>query len=320
MAHASPDYSITTSGNLTAAEAAQICDLIARVAEHDGANPLSEHARLHLRATAGHAATHVIATRRGPTAGPIVGYAHLDLDDLAAGASAELAVEPAERGHGLGRRLVEEVLHHSPDGRLQLWAHGERSATAEWAATLGFDHARILWQMRRSLIEPLPAPELPRDVQVVPFAVGADEDAWLELNAVAFADLPDQGNWTRADLQLRLGEPWFAAEGFLVAWHAERMVGFHWTKVHGGKSGGGDSGHGSSHAPIGEVYVVGVHPSMRGTGLGRALTIMGLEHLRAGGLTQAMLYVDSSNTSAIGLYESLDFVRWDTDVLFRRVR
>jgi mycothiol synthase len=114
-----------------------------------------------------------------------------------------------------------------------------------------------------------------------------------------------------------MAEPWFSVPGFLIAAdHASgRMLGFHWTKVHGSVESDHQGTH--VHDAIGEVYVVGVDPTLQGKGLGRALTLAGLHHMRSRGLVQSMLYVDATNTSAITLYETLGFARWDVDVMYR---
>ncbi len=305
-----PRYRISTGDSLTEAQAVEVRELIERVTEHDGIRPLSEHVWLHVKAGGHDHGLHLLAIRNDES---IAGYAHLDVTDAVADPSAELAVDPGDRRGGLGRSMVDALIAHTTEGQVRLWAHGEHAGAAELAISMGFRSSRALWQMRRSLYAPLPDAVLPPDVTIAPFQVGRDENAWLALNSVAFADLPDQGRWTAVDLDLRINQPWFSADGFLVAWRGEEMVGFHWTKVHGRA----DS-HEHTHELIGEVYVVGVDPGLRGEGLGRALTIVGLRHLRSLDLGQAMLYVDSTNAAAIALYESLDFVKWDTDVLFTR--
>jgi mycothiol synthase len=153
------------------------------------------------------------------------------------------------------------------------------------------------------------------------FEPGRDDKAWVDLNATVFADHPEQGGWTVDDLHRRVAEPWFDPHGFFLAERDDRLVGFHWTKVHGGHTHDTAGGHASDehgHAPIGEVYVVGVDPSEQGTGLGKALTIVGLRHLRQLGLPDAMLYVDGDNEAAIRLYTGLGFTRWETDVMFSK--
>jgi len=150
---------------------------------------------------------------------------------------------------------------------------------------------------------------LPPGVALRPFEPGRDDEAWVKVNNRAFADHPDQGGWTVRDLHVRMREPWFDPDGFLLAERTAdgALLGFHWTKVHGG-----------DHDPIGEVYVLGVDPEGQGLGLGAALTYAGLRYLRGRDLSQAMLYVDESNTRAVRLYEKIGFARWSTDICFRR--
>jgi len=305
-------------GRLSPQQVDQVNAVVAAATEADGVTPLSEHVLLHLR-YGGDAPGRNLLLSVGDAGGSnVVGYAHLDVTDPVEGASAELVVHPAHRGRGHARQLLDSLLADSPHGRLRLWAHGNLPGAAGLAGSLGFTRTRELWQMRRSLLAPLPAPVLPAGVGVRAFVPGRDDDAWVALNAAAFADHPEQGSWTAADLRRRLEERWFDPAGFFLAERPDgadnRLVGFHWTKVHGGDGGG--QGHG--HEAIGEVYVLGVTPQEHGNGLGRALTLIGLRHLRLRGLPQAMLYVDADNRAAIGLYSALGFTHWDTDVMFSR--
>ncbi|MBM3690030.1 MAG: mycothiol synthase [Actinobacteria bacterium] len=314
------------SRRLEPGQVREVLDLVDTVAASDGVIPLSEHVILHLRHGGDEEVRHVLA-RSGDHR--LVGYAHLDVTDLVEGPSAELAVRPEDRRAGVGRALVDELLllgrDSDPGGSMRLWAHGEGTGAQALATSMGFERTRVLWQMRRSLLASLPPAELPPTIAVRTFLPGIDDEAWLSLNAAAFTALPDQGNWTAEDLEQRKAESWFDPTGFLLAETPDgELAGFHWTKVHGAHHHHppGDDDHvhphGHAHVPIGEVYVIGVSPGHRGTGLGRALLLAGLHQLRSRGLTQGMLYVDADNAAAIRLYEELGFTRWDTDVLFRR--
>jgi mycothiol synthase len=345
---------IEVSSTLPSADVAAVAMLTEAATEADGVRPLSEHVSLHLRYGGEGRDRHILLLLPAPAGGApgpgtdapasggatlglststgeiVVGYAHLDPTDAVAGSAAELVTHPAYRGHGYGRLLVEAASDLAPDGRLRLWAHGDHPAARRLAEAMGFRVVRRLEQLRRSLYSPLPGLHLPAGMRLRAFRPGADDEAWLALNALAFAGHPEQGGWTRADLESRMRESWFDPNGFLIAEEdgpaGPRMVAFHWTKIHGGHGpSGGHSGgddeereavHG--HDPIGEVYVVGVDPDHQGRGLGRSITVAGLRWLRARGLPQAMLYVEADNEPALAVYRSLGFTHWDTDVMFYR--
>nr|MCH9768002.1 GNAT family N-acetyltransferase [Actinomycetes bacterium] len=68
------------------------------------------------------------------------------------------------------------------------------------------------------------------------------------------------------------------------------------------------------------VYVVGVDPAAQGTGLGRALTAVGMgwleQRLADTAEPTVMLYVESDNTAAVRTYESLGFAVYGTDTAY----
>jgi mycothiol synthase len=302
-------------GALTAGEIDEVQALVADATAVDGTAPLSEHVLLHLR-HGGDAEAAQLLVRDGAE---LVAFAHLDITDPVAGGAGELVVAPAHRRAGLGTAVVQALLDRtaatgSPAGqRLRLWAHGEHPGAVALAHALGFTQARVLLQMRRSLLAPLGEPRLPEGVRLRAFVVGVDEPEFLRVNNAAFDWHPEQGGWDLEQVKLREAEPWFDAEGFLLAVDAtDRLLGFHWTKVHG------DGGGAHPHEPIGEVYVLGVDPAARGRHLGAALTLAGLRHLRDRGLRQVMLYVEADNDSAVRVYRDLGFTRWDTDISYVR--
>jgi mycothiol synthase len=183
------------------------------------------------------------------------------------------------------------------------WVEATTERHREAARRAGLEAVRQLHQMRR----PLPLEET-TDLVTRPFRPGVDDDAWLTVNNRAFAWHPEQGGWTQETLQGRLAEPWFDPAGFLLHDVDDRLAGFCWTKVHA-----------DEQPPLGEIYVIAVDPDFVGLGLGRALTLAGLDHLADRGLTVGMLYVEADNAPAVGLYETLGFTIHHTTTAFEAV-
>lgn len=292
--------SIQTRTALSSEQTEAVLALLAEAARTDGQQAVSEQGRLQLRGGEREGVSHLLLT----VDGELVGYAQLEDTDPVEPPAAELVVHPAHRGRGHGRALGAALLAASGK-RLRVWAHGGHSAARHLAQVLGLTLFRELRQMRRPLTGlALPDPVLPRGVTVRTFVPGRDDAAWLAVNAAAFAHHPEQGSLTQRDLDDRKAEPWFDPEGFFLAEQEGRIVGFHWTKVHRAEG-------------LGEVYVLGVSPDAQGSGLGKALTTIGLRHLAGQGLPTAMLYVDADNKAAVAVYERLGFATHETDLMYR---
>lgn len=317
-----------TTGQLTGPDRERVEALVTAAAEADGHVPVSEEARLAV-AHGRPGTTHLI---EHGAAGAVLGYAYIGPADAAEAAAAAEAAEPARaadhaastpgrscelvitpeaRGAGLGTLLARDALGA---GATRFWAHGAHPAARRVAAKLGLVEARELRLLEisgwaASALSPKP----PAGVSIRAFEPGRDEEAWLALNAAAFAHHPEQGRWTRADLDERLREPWFDPAGFFLAERVDaegrEPVGFHWTKTH-------PAGE-YAQEPVGEVYVLGVSPKAQGIGLGRVLLHTGMAYLAARALRTVILYVDGDNASAVRLYEGAGFRTRSVDLEYR---
>ena len=178
-------------GRLTPDQIEAVTTVVNDATEADGVRPLSEHVMLHLRYGGDEPARNLLLWQGSQ----LVAYAHLDPTDLVDGPSAEMVVAPATRRQGFGRTIITAALEQA-HGPLRLWAHGGLAEAALMAEHLGFQRVRVLLQLRRSLFAPLPPVVLPDGVTVRTFQPGADDEAWLAVNARAFASHPEQGHWT----------------------------------------------------------------------------------------------------------------------------
>jgi mycothiol synthase len=297
---------VTAVPALSAAERDQVLAIDALAEAADGADALDDQVRLDLAAPAA-PARHLLA--RPPSGDALAGYAHADLraGDVV---SCHVVVAPLVRRRGVGTALLRALTDAANGLPLQVWAHGNTPAARAMAKSRGFEPVRELRRMRRRLDAALPPPSYPPGVAVRAFVPGADDTAWVAVNAAAFAGHPEQGRLGADDLRQRVEQPWFDPAGFFLADRGGELLGYHWTKVH--PTGAEDGG------PVGEVYVLGVHPEAQGLGLGKALTLTGLRHLRDAGLGEVMLYVESDNLPAIAVYERLGFTVASVDVMYAR--
>jgi mycothiol synthase len=291
-------------------EAAAVDQLLAAAEASNGYPSISEQARLDAEPrTERRGACTLLAWSGSSGDADLVG---LGILERAAGRwTLETAVDPARPDDAgpVELSLLARGVNHAAragGGAVAVWVRGAGAAHEErqWLTANGFVPVRQLLQLAAPL--PISQGRRPQDrpLDVRPFHPGRDEGAWLEVNRRAFAGHPEQGSWALADLERRERAPWFDPGGFLVHEVDRRMAGFCWTKVH--------------RTPVvGEIYVIGVDPDFQGRGLGRALTLAGLDHLATRGVPDAMLYVEASNVAALALYRSLGFVEHHRETVYQ---
>jgi len=284
------------TARLTDEQQSAVLTLVAAAQERDGVAPMSEQSLLAARGRSGRPVEHLLAY----AGDHLVGY--LQVDEGEETPSAELVVAPSHRRQGVGSELLGRI---RPGTRI--WAHGDLAASDAFAAAHGLEVVRELFVLGRRFAEagPVDEPVLPEGLVARPFRPGHDEAEWLRVNAAAFAHHAEQGRMTRADLDARMEESWFDPEGLILVVpedDPDTVAASHWTKRRSETEG--------------EIYVVAVDPAYQGKGLGRPVTLLGLQYLRQVGVEDVILYVDGDNPAALKVYRGLGFTTRSVDRMF----
>ncbi|HLN32268.1 MAG TPA: GNAT family N-acetyltransferase [Gemmataceae bacterium] len=161
------------------------------------------------------------------------------------------------------------------------------------------------FKMEMELYDAPPAPALPEGYYLVPWSDAlADAHAEVmfcsfhdEIDAVVFPSLGDRRGCYQLMFEI------CRKSGFLpgATWLLSSAAGYCGT-VQGVRD----------RAGIGAIQNLGVTPSNRGRGLGRALLIQALHGFRGAGLGRAFLEVTAQNDGAVQLYHKLGFRRRKT--------
>jgi mycothiol synthase len=269
---------------------AEALDLLADVRAQRGIEPLSENKVIGLKR--GHRSSAGFYLREN---GALDAYAHLEVTDT--GFACEVVTAPAspQRRDEMMTSLLAAVIaavRSRGGGALSYFLVDPSDSDERMAKKFRFFPTRELLVLRRTNSPDDLATAAPA---LSPFRPGIDEDAWIALNARAFAWHPEQGSWTRTDLEEREDEEWFSAEDLLCCWIDDRLAGTCWTKFHRGPD------------QVGEIYVMSVDPDFQGRGLGRHVLSHGVSHITAAGAPSTILYVEGDNDPALGLYRSFGF-------------
>ncbi len=219
---------------------------------------------------------------------------------------------PEWRGHGIEgemlrfceQRLQEIAARHSPEQprSLQAFVFSGETIRREMLESAGYTPARYFYEMLRPDLDNIPEAPLPPGLEVRPPRSEHYRPIWQALEE-AFAD--HWGNVSRSeeDYQTWLGMEQFQPELWKIAWDiaTNQVVGAVLTCIF-------EEENARHHRRQGWLEDIGVRRPWRRRGLARALIAESLRDLKARGMTEAALGVDTENTTgALRVYEAIGF-------------
>ncbi len=206
---------------------------------------------------------------------------------------------------------LEPVSRPGAGAFFQAFILGKSTGACRLLEGAGYTAARHFYFMQRPGLEELPPATLPEGLEFRPVRPEHLPAVW-ETKEEAFRDHWGYAPKTRADYEAWEQDPNNDLGLWVAAWEGERIAGITLNSIY-------PEDNARYGFLRGMINTVGVRRDYRKRGLGRALLVESMRLLRARGMTEAALGVDTgSETGALRLYESVGFRVLERDVVYRK--
>jgi mycothiol synthase len=211
-------------------------------------------------------------------------------------------VHPHYRNRGVGRALYAEFerlareagvtsLHFTPDMKANL--------LLEFLQRRGYEFDRYFWEMQLPAEQAVPEARLPEGFAVRTFVPGQDEELLTHVRNVTFREHYGSVERTVEEMVHLTREEHFRPEAVFFAFDGDEIAGFCLNGIDPRE----EERRGVS---VGHVHTLGVMPSYRGRGIGKALLLISVNYLRRHA-SLVELGVEGKNENALKLYEGVGF-------------
>jgi ribosomal protein S18 acetylase RimI-like enzyme len=226
-----------------------------------------------------------------------------------------LRAHPSSRPHGLqdtiARQLIDTVREHESDPatppaekvRLLTYVFDSQVSAIEAWGKLGLRNARTGWTMARTLSEPIKAEPTPEGITLRTYLHPDDNPQALHTFNSALADYYDFHPVSQASWDREMAAPYSRPD---LSWLA-----FSESAPHGPVGLAGCQVNDSENKQAGRlegwIEGIGVIPTFRHRGVGKALLSRCLQAFREDGLNFALADVDSQSLPAVRLFQHAGF-------------
>jgi mycothiol synthase len=247
-------------------------------------------------------------------AGKVIGYIDV-MPELNIGRAVLTCIVHQENGRlNLFKSLIESALHRCKELQLNV-AHTnipqENRRAKRFFSKMGFSFIRRYLELRLDLSK-AHLPNLSKTTFTVRSLRKGEEETLTQIQNRSFATTWGYNPNSSKDVIYRIGLPHCSLDDIIMAFEADKPIGYCWTRMNYREDNAEEGGQG-------RIYMLGVDPDYRGKGVGMHVLAVGLSYLKSRGVRIVHLTVDGENKAARALYRTVGFEVWKSSVWYEKV-